>query len=280
VFTRYVRVFVEKLVQINELTLIKHGDTAYIDSREVAEIIGKSHKNLIRDIRGYIETMRQFGKLKIEPTDFFVEATYRTWQNVEQPCYLITKLGAEVVSNKLTGEKGVMFTVLYVKKFNEMAEREREREIAEIKAQSATTRLKVFNNAVRNVLSGYAQVCASEEDVMGFLRDAYQPFGITVTEDNDCGTAITATEIARFLGVYSETNRPHAHAVSAIIEKLRISPEHIEVVPFGLVGFSIRYENAVMYAVNEWLKRNNFPNDIPHLDFDYHVVYKRHPLFS
>ena len=38
-----------------------------LDSREVAEMIGKEHKNLVRDIRRYIS---QFGELKIEPTDF------------------------------------------------------------------------------------------------------------------------------------------------------------------------------------------------------------------
>jgi len=265
---------------MKELTLIKHGDTAYIDSREVADAIGKRHDNLLRDIAEYLRILDKANALNFEGIKFFVPAEYIDSRGRAKPCYLISRRGADIIANKLIGEKGVLFTAAYVTKFHEMAEREREREIAEIKAQSATTRLKVFNNAVRNVLSGYAQVCASEEDVMGFLRDAYQPFGITVTEDNDYSTAMTATEIARFLGVYSETNRPHAHAVSAIIEKLRISPEHIEVVPFGLVGFSVRYENAVMYAVNEWLKRNNFPNDIPHLDFDYHVVYKRHPLFS
>jgi len=55
----------KRRIAMNELTIIKHGGNAYIDSREVAEIIGKSHKNLIRDIRGYIETMSKIGQLKI-----------------------------------------------------------------------------------------------------------------------------------------------------------------------------------------------------------------------
>lgn len=49
-----------------------------LDSREVAEMVGKEHKNIIRDIRGYVS---ELGELKIEPTDFFAESTYTTAQN-------------------------------------------------------------------------------------------------------------------------------------------------------------------------------------------------------
>jgi len=36
------------------------------------------------------------------------------------PCYLITKKGCDMVANKMTGEKGVLFTATYVTKFDEM----------------------------------------------------------------------------------------------------------------------------------------------------------------
>ena len=47
----------------------------YIDSREVAEMVGKEHKELLRDIRRYCE---QLGESKIALTDFFTESTYKT----------------------------------------------------------------------------------------------------------------------------------------------------------------------------------------------------------
>lgn len=50
----------------------------YIDSREVAEMVGKEHKELLRDIRRYCE---QLGESKIALTDFFTESTYKTEQN-------------------------------------------------------------------------------------------------------------------------------------------------------------------------------------------------------
>lgn len=47
---------------MNELT------QKYIDSREVAEMVGKEHNMLLRDIRRYSE---QLGKSKIAQSDFF-----------------------------------------------------------------------------------------------------------------------------------------------------------------------------------------------------------------
>lgn len=88
-----------------------------LDSREVAEMVEKEHRNLLKDIRRYI---KQFGEVKIEPTDFFKESTYKTGQNKELPCYLITKKGCEFIAHKLTGIKGTIFTALYINRFHEM----------------------------------------------------------------------------------------------------------------------------------------------------------------
>ncbi|MBS4931140.1 MAG: ORF6C domain-containing protein [Clostridiales bacterium] len=88
-----------------------------LDSREVAEMVGKEHHKLLRDIRSYIE---QLGESKIGYTDFFQESTYRTTQNKEMPCYFITKKGCEFIAHKLTGIKGTEFTAKYINRFHEM----------------------------------------------------------------------------------------------------------------------------------------------------------------
>ena len=88
-----------------------------LDSREVAEMVGKAHNKLMRDIRDYID---QLGESKIGHTDFFSESTYTTAQNKVLPCYLITKEGCEFIAHKLTGVKGTEFTAKYIKRFHEM----------------------------------------------------------------------------------------------------------------------------------------------------------------
>lgn len=88
-----------------------------IDSRDVAKMIGKTHKNLMRDIRSYINDLEMSSKLS--PSDFFIESDYLDSMNRTKPCYLLTKQGCEFVANKLTGRKGTIFTATYVSLFNE-----------------------------------------------------------------------------------------------------------------------------------------------------------------
>lgn len=88
-----------------------------IDSREVAEMIEVRHDNLVKKIRNYQQIL---DSSKLRSQDFFVPRTYINSQNKEQPCYLLTKKGCEMVANKLTGEKGVIFTAKYVNRFEEM----------------------------------------------------------------------------------------------------------------------------------------------------------------
>lgn len=89
----------------------------YLDSREVAEMVRKEHKNVLRDIRGYYE---ELGQLNFEPTDFFTESQYTDKSNRQKPCYLVTKKGCEFIAHKLTGVKGTEFTAKYINRFHEM----------------------------------------------------------------------------------------------------------------------------------------------------------------
>lgn len=88
-----------------------------ISSIEVAEMVGKEHKELLRDIRRYCE---QLGESKIALTDFFTESVYRTTQNKTMPCYNVTKKGCEFIAHKLTGVKGAEFTAKYINRFHDM----------------------------------------------------------------------------------------------------------------------------------------------------------------
>lgn len=95
----------------------KSGSVQYIDSREVAEMVGKRHPDLKRDIKRYIA---QLDMSKIAHVDFFIDSAYRDSENREQSCYLVTRKGCEFVANKLTGQKGTEFTATYINRFHEM----------------------------------------------------------------------------------------------------------------------------------------------------------------
>lgn len=91
--------------------------TSTITSMEVAEMVGKDHNMLLRDIRRYCE---QISQSKIAQSDFFTESTYKTDRGKEYPCYNVTKKGCEFIAHKLTGQKGTEFTARYINRFHEM----------------------------------------------------------------------------------------------------------------------------------------------------------------
>lgn len=103
---------------MNNLTTINYNGINVIESTQVSEMTGKKHDNLLRDIRGYLKVIEDSSKLRSQ--DFFIESTYKNSQNKTQPCYLLTKQGCEMVANKMTGEKGILFTAEYVQAFNKM----------------------------------------------------------------------------------------------------------------------------------------------------------------
>lgn len=102
----------------NNLTILNYEGINVIDSREVSEMVGKRHDNLIRDIKKYIEVILTNSKLRA--LDFFIEDSYEDSKGELRTCYLLTKKGCEMVANKMTGEKGILFTAEYVQAFNQM----------------------------------------------------------------------------------------------------------------------------------------------------------------
>ena len=85
-----------------------------LDSREVAKMVGKSHSELLKDIRRYIG---QFTEGALSYDEFFQENKYTDARGAARPCYQITRKGCEFIAHKLTGTKGTVFTFKYINSF-------------------------------------------------------------------------------------------------------------------------------------------------------------------
>ncbi|KOR12020.1 transcriptional regulator [Staphylococcus carnosus] len=105
---------------MNQLQVVKQNNEFYVDSREVAEMTGKRHANLVRDIENYQDVLSQNSKLSSD--DFFLESAYQAGTGKSYKHYLLTKKGCDMVANKMTGSKGVLFTAMYVDAFHKMDE--------------------------------------------------------------------------------------------------------------------------------------------------------------
>ena len=99
------------------LQVIKHDNVLMVDSREVALMVDKRHDNLLRDISGYYEILTNS---KMRTSEFFLISYYKDTKGEARPYYLLTRKGCDMAANKMTGEKGVLFTATYVTKFEEM----------------------------------------------------------------------------------------------------------------------------------------------------------------
>jgi Rha family phage regulatory protein len=262
-----------------DLTIIKQNGGCYIDSREVAALIGKAHKNLLRDIAGYIGYMQKTTELNFEPSAFFANSTYLDSTGRTLPCYLISKMGCELVANKLTGEKGVLFTVAYVTKFNALEAAER----AELEARASMPipRLGEYNAAARLIVRAMRNIGATSEQVIAFIKSVYEPLGFSVAPAEDIAglpETFSATQIAAALGIYSVNGNPHSQAVACILnENLFIGDEHKSIVAMDYgnhIGVCVRYDESALNLTEDFIQCRDYPNEIDGLDRTYHVVYK------
>lgn len=101
----------------------RNNQLATIDSREVAELMNKRHSEILEYINGsnkvvgIIPTLLNGG---ICLANYFIESSYKDGSGKTNKCYLVTKMGCELLGNKQQGEKGILFTARYVERFNEM----------------------------------------------------------------------------------------------------------------------------------------------------------------
>ena len=87
-------------MNINQITMT---------SLEIAELTGKEHKNVMRDIRVMLEAL---GQLKVEPS------SYKNTQGKVQPCYRLDK---DLVMTLITGYD-VKLRLSVVKRLRELEE--------------------------------------------------------------------------------------------------------------------------------------------------------------
>ncbi len=83
------------------------------DSRFVAELFEKDHKNVLRDIRE-LECSEEFRLLNFE------QSYYKNEQGKKQPCVDMTRDGFVFLVMGYKGKKAAKFKELYIKRFNEM----------------------------------------------------------------------------------------------------------------------------------------------------------------
>jgi Rha family phage regulatory protein len=193
-----------------------------LTSLEVAEMTGKEHSNLLKDIRRYID---QSAEVKIDLGEFFSESTYPDANLQARPCYLITKKGCEFIGHRLTGSKGTEFTFKYIERFHEMED------IITNNFESLSPELQMFQsifNAVANQQLKISQVVEQSQKAL------------------DTSQAIKDT----IVGVYDDWRASIKHRVSVIQKNSNMTYQEIwnllygDLEKRGKCDLSIRVRNG------------------------------------
>ena len=148
---------------MQELQAISSSKT--LDSREVAEMLGKEHKQLLREIRTHVQVLTSE---KLSPVEFFISSSYLDNKGEKRPCFSVTKLGCEMLGNKLQGAKGTVFTAKYVQAFNKM-----EQAIQAPKKLTAIEQLKLQNEAILEVDKKVDEVIEEVKDLKNNTTISY-----------------------------------------------------------------------------------------------------------
>ena len=141
----------------NEVKTIPSYEVAEMMEREHAKVLkmleGETYKDGRTKVVGIIPTLT---KARTRVSDFFIESTYKDASGKQNKCYECTKMGCELLANKMTGEKGILFTARYVAKFNEMEQ------VIQQLDRKQELQLKLFSNDPLEVVEAHKELVAME----------------------------------------------------------------------------------------------------------------------
>lgn len=160
---------------MNELKVQDFHGKQVIDSRDVAVMVDREHNALLKSIRSYCEYLAEG---EIAQGDFFIESSYFDGNNQSRPNFLITKKGCDMIANKMTGKKGVLFTAAYVSAFEDMR-----KALTEAPARLTLPEGVSLSGLARLIsITRRAMLDAGSTplDVCGMIRETYQAVGFPV----------------------------------------------------------------------------------------------------
>lgn len=137
---------------MNQLKVISLNGQLITDSRDVANMIGRDHKELLRTIRGFIGVLTS---ASLRSSDFFISHNYEDAKREYRPCFLLSQKGCAMVANKMAGEKGVLFTAAYVTQFENMEKSlQQPKKLNEREQLEASIKLSLLNSEDVKELKG------------------------------------------------------------------------------------------------------------------------------
>lgn len=173
---------------------------ATLTTLEVAEMMETEHSKIIRklegssDRKGFIQILTE---AQMGVSDYFIPSIYRDASGKENKCYEVTRMGCDFLANKSTGEKGVLFTARYVKRFDEMENLTRRIALTEHPGEVA--------NLIKVVTNRMDKQGSAPYESMDVTRLICEQFGIQLPTDIVKVPEYEQMRMSDFMGVTRAT---------------------------------------------------------------------------
>ena len=158
-------------------------DVKRISSREVAEMMEVSHKNLLQKV----DNINKVLAAEFSATKYWIESTFEN-RGKQYRELLISKEGCEFLAHKSTGEKGILFTHRYMERFKEM---EQQIEQQMVSVEQIT---QMINEAVKTAVAPLIEKLTAPKEApktrtanfrtLPTVTKIAKPFGMTGTDAN------------------------------------------------------------------------------------------------
>lgn len=257
---------------MNNLITIENKDGKLtVSSREVAERFEKQHSHVMESIRNLVVENSTTKKL-------FIESAFQN-RGKEYPEYLLTRDGFSLLAMGFTGAKALEWKLKFIEAFNKMEESIKTGSLPEPKTKRPP--LGSVNVAVKNIMIVYQAAGVDPRFTATAVTKLYEEMTdiklIPPIQEDPAEMIYDKTHIAKLIGIKSLANKPHAHAVGAIINKLDIPEDEKVKVPYnrhGHSGFDYQFKPGVVAKIKNWLHENEYPKEIPDCGKSYKVRYE------
>ena len=125
---------------MNEIVYRGESNQPLTNSKLVAEVFEKEHKNVMQSIRKLMDGTAQNSAVQ----QMFSESTYLNEQNKEQPMFIMNQDGFTLLAMGFNGKKAMEFKLKYIEAFNAM-----KRQIEQSKPSVPQTYLEALKSLVK-----------------------------------------------------------------------------------------------------------------------------------
>jgi len=105
---------------MNQLVFVEKGQVV-TDSLTVAEVFGKEHKHVLRDIANQIDKLLQANEIDFTQSNFGL-GPYKDKNNQERPKYNLTEEAFTIIAMSYTTPEAMKFKVKFIQEFKRMRE--------------------------------------------------------------------------------------------------------------------------------------------------------------